>query len=142
MADVMNEELSFTADDEIDLSNEFSFEAKRIDAVEITDVDVDERENGTRLVVTFEGGELPYPVRESFWLSHTNEDAQRIGRAQLKGLFKAATGQPKAAPSALRGTQVSPYAKEGDDGRIRLSSFRAVKTTAGIGAGSTDAVTL
>src|SRR5690606_18250770 len=95
---------------------------------EITNVEVEDKDNGRQIIVTFENNDvLPYPVRERYWLTHTNEDAQRIGRGGIKRLFKAVYGSPRGSINGLRGNRVRAHVREDADGFPRLSRFRQVQ---------------
>ena len=114
----------FGLEDELDLENESTITPQRAN-FEVTDVEILEKENGKLARVEFSNLDvLPYPISETFWLRHTNEKAQKIGRGGLKRLFKAAFGEPKGTVANLMGLTISGWVKEDANGYTRLSSFQ------------------
>lgn len=90
----------------------------------ITDFAVDEKDNGTQHVLTFEAPTLPFPVPVGYWVEHTNPKASNAGRSQLKRIAQAALGQPKYTAATIKGAKVLIHVKESDEGFARVSKFR------------------
>lgn len=121
----MSEVIQYTADDELDFGSLApQFAARRVN-VDITEAEVQAKENGSMAVIRFEGDDLPFAATVTAWLTHTNEKAQQIGNRTMRAIYKAVNGVPKGTVSSLPGRRVSAYAKEDEDGRIQLNSFKA-----------------
>jgi hypothetical protein len=132
----------FDVNAELDLTNE-GFSTPRINW-QIIKAEVESPNPGQqRAVVEFAGahGGIDYSVTDRFWLQYTGSgDASRdakttsIGRGQLKRLFIAALGTPKASVSQLMGTWVSAEGQEDDLGFRRLRGLRTAEGGAATGA--------
>lgn len=93
--------------------------------------ETDTKENGVRAVLEFENPELPFPVKISEWLKHSNETAQRIGRGNLKKLATALTGQPSFPPAGPSiGSKLSAELYEDDKGFRRFRKLKAAGSEA------------
>lgn len=131
-----------SAGEEIDLSGEGLQEGRYIFLVD--GYEVIEKPNGVLHQFTFVNDEaLPFgSLDQGFWFTHSNEDAQRIGRGQLKRLVRSATGQVKynsRTGTPVIGRNVSAVLYEDDNGFMRLKGFRAVPAeTNGNGTAESD----
>lgn len=88
--------------------------------------------SGTRHVITFEGDALPFPITVRQFVSYTSKQGKdtawvKRSRGILKGLAKAATGEPRYTLQGLIGKQVRGKTKDDGNGYITLSRFRAVE---------------
>lgn len=92
----------------------------------ITDTEVVEKDNGSLLNITFEAPNLNFPITKGYWLTHSNDRAAAAGRGQLKRIYSAALGQPKGAPSALKGRKVQAVVGENAEGFATISGFKPV----------------
>lgn len=115
---------ALTTSDEMDLEGE-GLQPQTLNFV-ISNAEITDKETGRLVSVTFENGEaLGFPVNATFWLKHTNEQAERIGRSNLKRLGKAAGLGSAFALDNLIGMVVSAYVNEDDSGFARVSRFGA-----------------
>ncbi|KKN39755.1 hypothetical protein LCGC14_0740340 [marine sediment metagenome] len=100
----------------------------------ITEAGIEDSDNGQRWVVIFEpeneGEKLPNgKARDSGFLTYTGDsehDLVAMGRGQLKRLFQAALGKPKAKITELEGVRVYAYIREGNTGFPQIGRYKAV----------------
>lgn len=97
----------FSAQEEFDVSDASSLPVLNDVLLTITDFEVVEKEEGkTAHRITFESSELPFPVRKNYWFQHPNQQAQSIGRAELKKIALAATGSARYNTTSLLNQQI------------------------------------
>ena len=90
----------------------------------ITESEMEDKDNGVQLKITFESPKLNFPIGVGYWVEHTNPKAAAAGRGQLKRIGVAALGNPKFAPSALKGAKVLATVSEDNQGFARISGFK------------------
>ena len=96
-------------------------------------------DHGQRWEVIFEaeneGENLPNGrVRDSGFLTYSGDsefDVVAMGRGQLKRLFNAALGRPKAKVPELEGTRVQAYVREGKQGFPEIGRYKAITSSTG-----------
>jgi hypothetical protein len=119
---------AISAEDELDLASE-GMQPTEADWT-VVSAEVEDTDNGRRAVVAFVGqvGSIEeFKVTERYWLAHNNPDAARVGKGNLKRLFIAVFGTPKATIASLAGKRVHGTVREDDSGFRRLGRFKAVE---------------
>jgi hypothetical protein len=127
----MSDDMNLPVGDEFDFSND-GIEAKDVIAV-VVGFEVEEKENGTRHVISFGGDDLPFEVKVKEWVKHSNPVAQQIGRANLKKLARGLTGEPRYNPATIIGLKTKARFGEDKQGFAKLSNFRLVEDSANLG---------
>lgn len=129
-----------TADDEMDFTNDGIQEQRAV--FQITKA-TRQRKNGGDILAVLQYTALDteiigFPITETYWLAHSNPQAERIGRSRIKPVFNALFGAPTGEFNALVGKYVSMWLKEAKkDGRATVGSPQSVSADAI--AGSVDA---
>ena len=129
-----------TADDEMDFTND-GIQGQRA-VFQITRA-TRQRKNGGDILAVLQYTALDneivgFPITETYWLAHSNPQAEKIGRGNIKKVFNALFGAPTGPFNDLVGKYVSMWLKEAKkDGRATVGSPQAVSADAI--AGSVDA---
>lgn len=116
MGNTQDEEFDFSGDGLPSGEKEFT----------ITNLEVDQKDNGVQHVLTFENSDVGFPIPVGYWVEHTNPKAARAGRGNLKRIAQAALGQPKYTKASIEGTKVMATLREDDQGFARIEKFKPV----------------
>lgn len=94
---------------------------------QIAEFEVEEKENGTQHVITFNVEGVDYPVTVGYWFTHSNNKAAQAGKGTLKRIARAAIGQTTYSRTSLIGAKLLVNLREDDSGFPRLSRFLPIE---------------
>ena len=121
-----------TADDEMDFTSDGITGQRAV--FQITRATRQRKNGGDILAVlqytALDNEVVGFPITETYWLAHSNPQAEKIGRGRIKPVFNALFGAPTGPFNNLVGKYVSMWLKEGKDGRATVSSPQAVSSEA------------
>lgn len=123
--------MNSTAAEEFDYSGDGIVKAEH--EFTITGFEIEAKGNGTQHKLTYETPALGYPVKVGYWVEHSNPQAAKAGRGNLKRIAQAALGQPKMSAASIVGATLLATVSEDEAGFAKIEKFKPVAKTVEVG---------